>query len=275
MLIDVTNWKKEIVDAPGNREKVWVISPEDKKYLLKRPHEKTMEAHSEVMAYYIGTKLFNLQIPKTYLALYENKEVTISRDFRSPDDYEFHESVDYFQEYLPNFDEYSLVDYTIENALGIVEEFGLLKSFYEMCIFDTLIANQDRHVQNWGIFEFSDTNRIFAPLYDNGSSLGALESEERVSKMLKDQNMFLSYNRRGRTIFTIDQKNKPSYQLLIRHLLLHNQSVFLQVIKKFDYSLEELKVILTDEVFSEISDERKLFIIKLIEFRKNEIFKFV
>ncbi|MDO4302195.1 MAG: HipA domain-containing protein [Clostridia bacterium] len=48
-----------------------------------------------------------------------------------------------------------------------------IKPFYEMCFFDWLIKNEDRHLNNWGFMVNNKTQKIshMAPLWDNGASL--------------------------------------------------------------------------------------------------------
>lgn len=70
-------------------------------------------------------------------------------------------------------------DYNCQNLLHIIQEKtgkrNDLARFVEMCLFDALIGNHDRHGRNLGLIE---TSRGFtlAPLYDNPSYL-ALESD--------------------------------------------------------------------------------------------------
>lgn len=105
-------------------------------------------------------------------------------------------------------------------------------------VFDAIIGNQDRHQENWGfviklnrnsphVREFADiimlnqkgyftgkegfseyaANRYitysvserFAPIYDNGSSLGRELSESTIKLMLKDQALIRNYIKRGKS----------------------------------------------------------------------------
>ena len=50
-----------------------------------------------------------------------------------------------------------------------VKDFIMLDGFIEMCLFDYLIMNEDRHAGNWGIIE----GRV-APLFDHNFALGGL-----------------------------------------------------------------------------------------------------
>lgn len=51
--------------------------------------------------------------------------------------------------------------------------------------FDALIGNVDRHPDNWGVL-FSEEGAKFAPIFDNGSSLGYELDDEQVLRKAKD-----------------------------------------------------------------------------------------
>ena len=88
------------------------------------------------MAYHIAVKL-GIPIAQTKLAVYKGDIGVASYDIG---------------EYIEPSDE---VSYSIKDYLGI----GL---FIEMCLFDYLVMNEDRHCRNWGI-----QNGLIAPLYDH------------------------------------------------------------------------------------------------------------
>jgi len=85
---------------------------------------------------------------------------------------------------------------TIENVALIINENKLindkkviLNKFWDMFVIDALIGNGDRHFGNWGILE-KDGNIKFAPIYDCGSSLGALLDDDEMEKLMTTNNFF-------------------------------------------------------------------------------------
>lgn len=77
--------------------------------------------------------------------------------------------------FLKKDDQYdceTLIHVILEQTENIVEA----EKFVEMCLFDSLIGNSDRHGRNIGLITTSDGTRL-APIYDNPSALG-LESGE-------------------------------------------------------------------------------------------------
>ncbi|MCL1808639.1 MAG: HipA domain-containing protein [Clostridiales bacterium] len=63
-------------------------------------------------------------------------------------------------------------------------DFGDITPFYEMCFFDCIIENGDRHLNNWGFSVENATQEIrgFAPLWDNGAALDYERSEDMRAK---------------------------------------------------------------------------------------------
>jgi len=77
--------------------------------------------------------------------------------------------------------------------------------FWDMFVIDALIGNGDRHLDNWGIL--SKSGQItFAPIYDCGSSLGALLSDEQMKNNLDDYTTFKNEEYNKKSCYTLDGK---------------------------------------------------------------------
>lgn len=121
----------------------------------------------------------------------------------------------------------------------------------------------------------------FAPFYDNGSSLGRELPEERIEKMLTDDSIFERFFSKGnsdvivgteKTTFleTIDflLANYPDEctHFISKHLSLYNKEDFFSLINNMDAMFPS-----TGFDDYRISNNRKLFIVKLIDARINYI----
>lgn len=76
-----------------------------------------------------------------------------------------------------------------------------LDMFTGYLLFDSWIANQDRHSENWGIVRYSNAFHM-APSYDHGSSLGRNETDKKRMQILstKDKGSSLrAYVERARS----------------------------------------------------------------------------
>jgi len=88
------------------------------------------------------------------------------------------------------------LDATIENIAVIIGDVSMIKdkgailnNFWDMFVIDALIGNSDRHFGNWGVLE-KEGNIRFAPVYDCGSSLGALLDDAEMKEIMATDNLF-------------------------------------------------------------------------------------
>lgn len=263
--VDVTDWEKDATNPAGNRIKIWLIHPLTKeRYLFKEPKTEG-EMIGEVASYNIGVKLFGLSIPETQFAKQGIKRGSISKSFILEKDkgtIEFQEIVDYFGE---DFDELDLNQYTLDKALTIVEELDCKSDFFDMVLFDFLIANQDRHAQNWGILTDRKTKmKFFSPLYDNGSSLFSGYDDRKLEELAKDSKSFQAYTNRAKSLFFL-QKKKPKFLNVLTELYKNDEEMF-------KISFERFQTVEEDKIFdlmknTGLNDIRSKVIARLICYR--------
>lgn len=270
-IIDVSGWEDIEIDASGSREKNWLVGEDGYLYLFKYPKEDAFgEIYAEYIAFLVGTKLFDLQIPEIKIAVRDGRYGVISKNFVDKQQFNFIEISDYFQTDFPEFDPQNLMHYKIDDALKIVKKMNMLREFFEMCLFDCIIANQDRHCENWGILEpvGFDSVSIFAPLYDNGSSLCCLVKEEELDDYLLLETEFEKYTRKARTLFSHNGKKRIKIGELIKVLKEENKDLLKEALKKFNH-VEKYQIcdIMNDINEQFISPKRKKLITELILYR--------
>lgn len=218
-IVDVSNWLEDDTDASGSRKKQWLKS-ENHLYLFKEPKDRG-ELYAEHLAYKIGIELFDLNIPETNVAIRNGVEGILSKNFVDSDKVQFSEISDYFEKRNPEFDPENLFHYQLDSCIEIVEELNLMEDFFNMCLFDSIIANQDRHCENWGILQSSSPLApvtLFAPLYDNSPSLGCLLRYDELEEYLKLEEKFKKYTTKARTLFSIGTNKKVKINELICYL---------------------------------------------------------
>ena len=116
---------------------------------------------------------------------------------------------------------------TIENVHLIINHSDFIKNkdsivarFWDMFVVDALLANSDRHFDNWGLLE-KDKELVFAPIYDCGSTLGALLDDTRIKDLLssftdfknKEFNVTSCYFLNGKKIFYHEIFKNPPKEL--------------------------------------------------------------
>lgn len=142
--------------------------------------------------------------------------------------------------FYSSYDENSLVDratnarYSIGMVFHVMDQlaayFGMnaadfKKGFVRMLTLDFIIGNSDRHHSNWAFIADQQNVFRFSPLYDNGSSLCALERESQIPEFLRDQRRFEAMcTTKSRALF-YDETGKQ----------LTHQGVFVELFEKFHY----------------------------------------
>lgn len=222
-IIDVTDWiYKETLQVSGTREKRWLkhedISPDT--FLFKLPKATTNEAWAEKVTSEIGKKLgFNMM--DVDFATNNDTNAVLLKNF-SPGSKTMADGGEIISAFLNDFDPDSLVGYSIENIIKSLSKHPLLgnsnfeSEFISMCIFDAFVANQDRHCENWAII--LNSTSYFAPIYDNGASLGFNSSKDKMLKMISDKNMLNAFNNRSKTLIEVEGKKKPKALTLLSYL---------------------------------------------------------
>ena len=112
------------------------------------------------------------------------------------------------------------VELIIKETDFIKDKKGIMDQFWDMFVIDTLIGNYDRHLDNWGLL-LKNGEISFAPIYDCGSSLGALLSDENMRRLLgnfadfknEEYNIKSCYSMDGKRIFYHEIFRNPPDEL--------------------------------------------------------------
>jgi hypothetical protein len=82
-------------------------------------------------------------------------------------------------------------------AVGMPEGFTAYDQFCGYLVLDALVANRDRHEENWGVLRSPDDRVTLAPSFDHGNSLGFnLEDDRRLLELERDPTLS-NWCRRG------------------------------------------------------------------------------
>lgn len=157
---------------------------------------------------------------------------------------------------------------------------GVEDRFFEQALVDILIGNNDRNSGNWGILRNKETGDKIAPVFDNGGCFLSKVSDEKVSSILKSQelknnaiNTLTAYgtgNHQYSAIKFLDRtKDEPVMkQALIKIVPLIEKCS--EDIKNFIDSLPE-NINQNDITYSVCSADRKTLYIKHMEIRYREV----
>ena len=152
---DVSGWPgDELTQAPGIRRKFWLMKPgSDSRALFKVPRDNTGEAWGEQVNCKLGKRL-GFDTANTKVAVYKGQLGSLSENFVARSD-EFFEGGDVLSLFNAEFDRSRLTGYDIDAILTTLDNVGLDRDFLGVPVFDALIANQDRHCDNWGVIRDS------------------------------------------------------------------------------------------------------------------------
>lgn len=212
-IVDVSDWPpSEEPEWMGTRSKVWLLDPQatDLLWLFKAVRCKeqangSVRCFGEDWAEWLAVKAADhLQIPaaEVRLASWKGHHGVISRSMlRDANGQRVADRLEHGNELLqavnPAYDkdqQREAVGYTLEAVWGALDGIGVPKDcqppvsaatdlFAGILMLDALIANTDRHHENWGALTFG-ADRWLAPTYDMGTCLGFQEPDEERVRLL-------------------------------------------------------------------------------------------
>ena len=272
-MIDTSLWKRdEKSQASGTRTKFWLIAPKKKsekpvKYLFKVPTEGTGGHWAEYITSKVGVQL-GFPTAEVELSKYQDIIGTISKNFRNQTE-ELYEGGDLFVARFEKFDRHSLTYYELPHILEILSEYSLENAFVALPVYDALIANNDRHCDNWGVLSGPKGIRL-APIYDNGSSLGFNEVTERKHRMLTDDQMLTGFCNRGKSSIGLPDRKKPKHFELLAYLRLHSAKALELELARLEQLDKGMLLAIMDDIPDDImSDLDKEWVVRLLLFRRN------
>ena len=142
---------------------------------------------------------------------------------------------------------------------------AIIRKFWDMFVVDALIGNGDRHYGNWGLLE-KDGRLGFAPVYDCGSSLGALLDDSEMTEIMandthmkaREFNVTSCYHMGGKRIFYHEIFKSPTDELT-------------QAVKRTVPMIDMDKVCGIIDSVEQMTDIRKKYIKKAVALRYEQI----
>lgn len=279
-MIDITNYKQEINNYGGSELKAtYIINGE--KYMVKMPdpiRKKTLDLGYMNNQYseYIGCHIFEsvgIPVQKTMLVKLnkdgKEKIAVACKDFLNPGE----ELIEISNVSLSLSTEkkykISIEDvYEIINKMSVnykLDENKLISNFWDMFVVDALIGNTDRHFGNWGFIKKDDIIS-FAPVYDCGSSLHPLLSENEQIKLMSDSIAFKNSSYNIASVYTMNNK-KIIYHEIFKNPPVDLKETIKRIVPKID--MEKIKKIIAST--EGLSKTQKEYYFKDILLRKEEI----
>lgn len=228
-IVDVADWQVEGPEATGGGEKVWLIESNGETRWLFKPNKLHVKDDAEWsqgddIAEKVAEQLAGiLEVPSAGIEMAVRGKVAgcISRNLK-PEQWELQNGVILLSEMLGDYIPGSevgkkVVDgmvrkgHSLENirkAVGgylsppsnaLPEDFGAFDVFVGYIVFDALIANQDRHDENWAImrsFHGGDSGKL-AGSFDHARAFGSNLLECRMVSILNNSDGILRWVEKG------------------------------------------------------------------------------
>ena len=274
-MIDFTNAKEMLNNYSGSEKKKTLIL-NNVKYMVKFPDpvrekDKEISYINNTYSEYIGSTIFSMsgfKTQETILGTYKindkTKIICACKDFTDEDNI-----LITFENSLLGADTENKVDTDIEDIstyLKLLKDLISIKSleedYFDMFIVDALIGNTDRHNGNWGFLYNTKSNTYSpAPIFDNGSCLNPLLSDEDIQKLSETEIKNLAIN-----VYSClkDNDKKINYFSYIKSK--KNNVVNASLIRVFN-NIDIESIIDFINNIECISNDRKRFYISLLKIR--------
>ncbi len=202
-----------LTEQLGSKPKFWFRSQEDdQEWLFKFTREGTGEHWSEKIAAEVAAWM-GVPAARVELAEFTGKRGAASLSFvRRKEGFDLVHGDELLAGHVTGYERDRVFRHSGHSIHNILD--AVTKAFPDtdlrhdqLCrlagyvVLDALIGNTDRHHQNWGMLrrqtESGTIEQEIAPSFDHASSLGRNESDERLERRLRD-NQVLRYLRKGR-----------------------------------------------------------------------------
>lgn len=271
---------KDEIEQLGTKEKYWIHdATTNEKKLFKIGRENTGENWAELVAYKIGEHI-GLPVARYELAVYNSKLGTISTNFVQDDERLIHgnELLVKIDKSYPSDRFYKVREYKLDTVLSLlkileraenIEIQNAMDDFIGYIVFDCLIANQDRHHENWGLVVGLEKKLRLAPSFDHASGFGCkVQEREAINRLCtKDYKYTVeAFCRRAKTPFYDKDSKQLSTIGACKILAKHDKKSFCKWVEK----IAEVEDSFYESIFEKIPNEfinqnSKLFALEILK----------
>ena len=219
-------------------------------YILKVEEEKFPELPATEYLCNRIAQILGIDVPPFHLLKFESKMTFVTRNFMQ----DYIGQLNHIYKFLPEGDEHHNCEVIANCILEQTGKFADVACFIEICLFDALVGNNDRHGRNLGIIDTGKFKKL-APMYDNPSFLGT-------------QNTMLGahFNPSG-CIWTLDSREPKVAEYIKEFVRLGHKKITTVFANKV---VSRFHLIVDAVATSHISEKRQKAFLKLLEERLGE-----
>ncbi len=214
-VLDVTDWPVTSLEPAGSDEKVWLTNSQSQRALFKpnRAHQGSEQGEdwSEKLAAEVAG-LLGVPAARIDLATRDDVRGCVSYNV-APAGVELQPGAALISDLVgADFDprDPEARGHTLTNVAAALASYGAPPGFVGppeiggfgvftgYLVLDALIANRDRHSENWAVLRgIGPGQDVLAPTYDHASSLGFNLRDTRRAQLLQDRRMFAAFLQKG------------------------------------------------------------------------------
>lgn len=155
-------------------------------------------------------ELLKIDVPPYYLINFNGRITFVTRNFMQ----DYTGTLHHIYKFLPAGEENHSCEEIIKTILIQTERLADVAKFIEICLFDTLIGNNDRHGRNLGIIETASIKKL-APMYDNPSCLGIEDDFFLVSDINPSGSIWTKTSKEPKPIDYIKEFQRLGYETIV------------------------------------------------------------
>jgi len=156
-------------------------------------------------------ELLKIDIPPYYLINFNGRIAFVTRNFMQ----DYTGTLHHIYKYIPIGEENHNCEEIIKVILAQTGKLAEVVKFIEICLFDALIGNNDRHGRNLGIIETSSTKKL-APMYDNPSCLGIEEDFFLLADINPSGSIWTKTSKRPKSADYIEEFQRLEYENIVK-----------------------------------------------------------
>jgi hypothetical protein len=203
-IADVSGWEVRLLEPGGGDANIWLIDPEIKEYALFKPvvakagrrqgedwAEKAVEQIAELLG--VPSARIRMATRRSQAGLLSYDLAPAGSELQTGavligeiDDRLIPRAKERLGHNLGNV--YKVLSPL--DSVGMPVGFTAYDQFCGYLMLDALVANRDRHEENWGVLRDAQGRTTLAPSYDHGNSLGFnLTDRFRIRELAKDPHL--------------------------------------------------------------------------------------
>lgn len=272
-IIDVTNWivDTEKGEGKGLREKVWLINPSTgESAMFKIPRDNRGEHWAEKICSEIANVL-DFKCARVGLAKRDNIYGCLSYFFVDKESGFSHFDGGTYFPY--DYDDEKNIGYNVQLISKVLDDQNIsFGEFLFVIIFDALVANGDRHQDNWGITRHDiEDEKFISPLYDNSACLGRDLNESHLEKYCNSNEELLRYIYRGKSKIGWQDTRNESHFNLIRKIFQYFPLRTLTLLNRVNLLTDEIIDNTINRLPKEVITEKQKKFVKLFLIKRRDI----